>query len=59
VDASLGKASLRVRIAIGTRGLVALAGVKSSTLMATAAVVGVATGKVPAGATPRGVEGPR
>ncbi len=56
VDASLGKASLRVRIAIGTRGLVALAGVISSTLLATAVIVGVATRKLPEGATPRGME---
>ncbi len=56
VDASSGKASLRVRIAIGTRGLLALAGMISSTLLATAVIVGVATRKLPEGATPRGME---
>ncbi len=57
VDASSGKAtSLRVRIAIGTRGLLALAGMISSTLLATAVIVGVATRKLPECATPRGME---
>lgn len=50
--ARLGPASLRARVAISTRGLVAVTGLVVGTVLSAAVVVAVATRKLPEGAMP-------
>lgn len=52
VRARLGPASLRARLVISTRGLVAVTGLVVGTVLSAAAVVAVATRKLPQGAMP-------
>lgn len=50
--AQVGSASIRMRVEVTSRGLVALTGLLAGTLLSTAAIVAVATRKLPQGAMP-------
>lgn len=50
--ARVGKASLRARVSISTGGLLAVAGLVAGTVLSAAALVAVATRKLPEGAMP-------
>ena len=50
--AQAGSASVRMRVRVTPRGLVALTGLLACTLLSTAAIVAVATRKLPEGAMP-------
>lgn len=50
--ARIGRASLHAKVRISTRGLLAVTGLVAGTLLSTAAIVMVATRKLPAGAMP-------
>lgn len=50
--ARLGSASLRLKLAVSTRGLLALTGLVAGTLLSSAVVVAVATRKLPQGTMP-------
>lgn len=52
----LGRARLRADAAFSSTGLLALAGLLAATLLSTAAIVAVATRKLPAGAMPAGMK---
>ena len=50
--AQVGSASIRMRVEVTPRGLLALTGLLAGTLLSTAAIVAVATRKLPQGAMP-------
>mgnify|MGYP000910487474 CR=1 FL=1 len=50
--ARVGNASLRARVSISTGGLLAVAGLVAGTVLSAAALVAVATRKLPEGAMP-------
>ena len=50
--AQAGSASVRMRVQVTPRGLMALTGLLTCTLLSTAAIVAVATRKLPQGAMP-------
>ena len=50
--AQVGSSSMRMRVQVSPRGLLALAGLLSCTLLSTAVIVAVATRKLPQGAMP-------
>jgi predicted hotdog family 3-hydroxylacyl-ACP dehydratase len=54
--ARLGRASLRMNVAVSTRGLLAVAALVGGTLLSTAVLVAVATRKLPPGAMPAGMK---
>lgn len=54
--AEVGSASVRMRVRVTPRGLVALTGLVTCTLLSTAAIVAVATRKLPQGAMPAGMK---
>lgn len=52
----VGRASLRARASVSTRGLLAITGLVVGTLLSSAAIVAVATRKLPQGAMPAGMK---
>lgn len=54
--ARVGPAALHAKVRISTRGLLAVTGLIACTLLSTAAIVAVATRKLPEGAMPAGMK---